>query len=474
MADALPTTLQEAVLAALCFDDKLGAIVAAQVKPGHFDDPYRPLAVSALAYRKRYNRAPGRTQLNDMLTISTRGGADNDSHARRILNRVTAEAEGLNFEYVANRVSDFIREQTLQAALIEAGERFSRGGDGMVAEVEQLLHKALNFRGQTLDAGVFLNDPRALSFLDQADIPFISLGIPVLDELQIGPTPKEMILYIAPKGSGKTHFCVHVGRSTVAVRKRALHVSLEMSEERVAQRYMQNIFGVAKRREKILRVLFDYDELDRLDGFRIKHIEPRLTLRDKDIKKILRNKVKPWGTRLGKLVIKAFPTGALTVDQLDAYLEYLSSSEGFVPDVVVVDYPELMSLKGELRHAIGANIIGLRGIAVSRNLAMVCPSQGGRAAINARQVTSTMVAEDVRKVDTADVVLTYSRTKAEERLNLGRLRVEHARNEEGGRTVLLSQSYATSQYVVRSAELQQAYWERLKEVTGEGGEDEED
>lgn len=249
---------------------------------------------------------------------------------------------------------------------------------------------------------------------------------------------------------------------------RALHVSLEMSEERVSQRYMQNIFSIARRRDKILRTVFELDDLERLTSFRTKHIEPKLTLRDPKIKKILRAKTRSWGTRLGRLVIKDFPTGSLTVDQLDSYLEYLASAKKFYPDVVIVDYPELMDTRGrDRRDRIGENIIGLRGVAVRRNLAMVCPSQGGRASIDAKEVTSNMVAEDIRKVDTADIVLTYSRTKAEERLNLGRLHVAHARNEEGGRTILLSQSYATAQYVVSSTALQRAYWERLKEVSGE-------
>ena len=105
---------------------------------------------------------------------------------------------------------------------------------------------------------------------------------------------------------------------------------------------------------------------------------------------------------------------------------------------------------------------------------MVCvaPHQGTRGTIGAKRVRSREAGEDISVVQTADTVLAYSRTEAEERLGLGRLSVEHTRDARGGSMILLSQALDIGQYVLNSAVMQPAYWDRLKEVGG-GDDDEE-
>jgi hypothetical protein len=470
MADKLATSLQVAVLAALSFDAGHGAAISAVIKPDHFDGVYRDFVTRVLTYRKRYGKPPGKSNVAD-IAAQTSFGRDNSVVRQRLVPQLLAEAEGLNAEYVATRAQDFIRRQVLKAALMEAGDRYGQDDDAMVVDVERILHQALRFRAQTLDAGLFLNDPRGLQFVEQQD-QFISLDIPELDRMHIGLVPKELLLYIAPKGSGKTWFCVHCGRQALIQRQKVLHVSLEMDELKVFRRYYQGLFSVARKPNRFNRAMLDFDGLDRLSGFRTRRVKPKLSFSNPKIRKILLSKMRAFGTRLGGLVIKSFPTGQLTIDQLLGYLDYLEEVHDFVPHLLMVDYPKLMRHdRKNLRVDLGHTVEELRGIGSARNMAMVAPHQGTRAAINARRVTSSMAGEDISVVQTADTVLAFSRTKAEERLGLGRLSVEHARDTEGQATILLVQSYDTGQYVLDSALMNQAYWERLNEVAGEQDEE---
>jgi hypothetical protein len=122
--------------------------------------------------------------------------------------------------------------------------------------------------------------------------------------------------------------------------------------------------------------------------------------------------------------------------------------------------------------SLGRTVEELRGLAGKRNLALVCPHQGNRSSLGARRVRSNMAGEDVSVVQTADTVFAFSRTDAEERLGLGRLSVEHVRNRRGGLTLVLSQAYGIGQYVLSSADMQQAYWEKLKKLDRDSGDEE--
>ena len=463
--ERLNVSLQEATLALLCFDEKHGALVAAQVSPEHFDGLYRDVAVGVLGYRKRYSKPPGHTHLEHLLDRLP--GKPNVQAVRRMFDALTGQAESLNAEYIAGRAGEFVRRQALKAALFEATDRYMQNDEGLVDDIEQILAKVLRQRQETMDAGTFFNDTsRVFRFLDRR-AEFYSLGIGPLDELGIGMVPKELLLYIATKSSGKSWFGVHAGRQGLMQRKKVVHVTLEMSADQVAGRYLQNWFSVARNSKEILCSVLEFDELERLTGFRSRRFKPKLDFGNPQIRELLRKKMKPWGTRLGNLVIREFPSGSLTIQMLTGYLDYLELAHKFVPQILIVDYPDLAKLdRDNYRHALGQFYVDLRGIATRRNLAVVAPTQSNRSGLTAKKVSSGMVSEDVTKVNTADVVLTYSRTVAEKRLNLARLQIAHARNAEDGHIILLSQSYATGQYVMQATVMQNVYWELMKEKTG--------
>jgi hypothetical protein len=466
--EALTESLQEAVLTALAFDVKHGALIAAQVNPEHFSGPYRDIATAVLNYRRRYHKPPGNTHLEQLFSAAQLDPGNKATHAlRRTLISLSQQAEGLNGEYVASQTQGFIRHQKLGAALLEANERYVQGGEASTAETEGILHEALRFRETTLDAGTFLSEVGKSSAFTPKEDNFYALGIPPLDKLGIGLAPKQLLLYISPKNTGKSWLAVHAGRQALLQKAKVLHVTLEMSEQSCLDRYYQSFFGIATRPGNFNKVTFEIDELERLTGFKIRKSKPRLDFTDAAFTKILKKKVAHWGTRFNRLVIKEFPSGSLTMKQLTGYLDYLELVHQFVPNVLIIDYPDLFSIPiKDLRLALGRVFVDLRGLAGERNMALLAPTQGGRASIGAKRVSSTNVSEDISKVFTADIVLAYSQTTAEARLGLGRISVEHARNAPKGAVVLLSQAYTIGQFCLEAVPLSSMYWERLEAVGG--------
>lgn len=475
-SEQLPTTLQETVLALLCFDEGHGAAAAGLVESTDFDGLYRPVAEAVLRYRKDYGRAPGKPNLQVLLDQIPR--TDRQTGAlQQLATSLWAQADGLNGEYILGGAEQWVRAQALKGALYAASDRFMSGGElGLADDVETILYDALRTRRETMAAGARFSDERSLKFLDFEQRHFYPLGIPSLDHIGLGMIPKEFLLYIATKGSGKSWFCVHCARQALIHKARVLYVSLEMSDDRVWERMHQNWFSISQRPDQLLRTTLTLDDLDRLTDVTLEKVSPGLHLKDPKIKQKIIKLREPWGIRLGRLMVKDFPTGSLTVAQLSAYLDFLERVEKFIPDVLIVDYPDLMKLTGdEYRHSLDAIYKDLRGLCVRRNMAGVFPTQSNRKGLTAKNVGSEMVAEDIRKINTADNVLSYTQTKAERRINLARLLVSHGRYAESGILNVMSQSYATGQYVLESASVQHNYWDLVKTNAGpDPGDNEED
>jgi hypothetical protein len=472
--ETAPVSLQESMLTALAFSGKEGTQIAAQVDGRYFDDNYRPLAELLLKYRREHHKAPGRAHLDDLVDTAVLRRDTREETLRIVSGMVTQYEEGFNARWTADRTSVFVRDQVTKAAIIEGSDIYQSGSEDRSEQVARIWLNALRHQHAQMDPGLFLNDPRGFAFLDKLEAPDnIKIGIPLLDRRGVVPTPAQMLLYIATKGSGKSWFCVHCGRRARQQRARVMHITLEMSEEEVFQRYIQNWFGAAKTDEKTPRTEFEFDKLKRLINWKTKQVRPKINFEDPQTKKVLLAKQKQWGTRLSGLVIKRFPTGQLTVPQLVNYIDYMEQAHNFVPQVLIIDYPDLMRVDASnYRLTLGQIYVDLRGIAVERNLALITPTQGTRATLHAKTVRSSDVSEDKRKVDTADNVLTYSQTPKELEAGLARLHVAHARHAKGDFTVLLSQSYATGQYVLDSTPMNEKYRELAKAKFGRQDEDE--
>ena len=361
----------------------------------------------------------------------------------------------------------------MRTIAIDLAKALQRDTDESLEEAEKLIKQSTTQVAAVFDAGLRLsNKERVLDFLDQQSACFPT-GIPELDKRGFGPTRKELWLYIAAAKRGKTWMLIQLAKMAMVHRLKVCHITLEMSEDRSAQRYLQALFAMSKRPEKQVVTKFERDQLGRLAGFGEAEIKPSLHMQDPKIREKLEKKIDKFGTRLlDNIIIKQFPTGALTVRQLTAYLDGLENNERFLPDLLIVDYPDLMDVdKNNYRLSIDEIYKELRGIAVGRNIALAVVSQGNRSSEKAKNVGSEHVAEAWSKIAHADCIITYNQTVAEQKMGLARLYVAGGRNDEDKLTLVVSQNYAMGVFSVDSIMMAGSnYWSNLPE----GGRDEED
>lgn len=458
------SALQENFIVLLCYDDKNCITVRNLIPPEFFGGPYAEISRRLYDYIDRYKKAP-KDHIADLLAdkLENKKNPREGSLYKDIILGIHDQHEGINAEYVMNQLETYVKRQSLRTIAIDLGKQLQLDTDESLEEAERLLSQARTQQASVFDAGLRLsNSDRVLDFLDQQASCFPT-GIPEFDKRGFGPTRKELWLYIAAAKRGKTWMLIQLAKMAVLHRLRVCHITLEMSEERSAQRYLQSFFAMAKRKEKKIVTKFERDSLGRMVGFDEIELLPKISMDDPHVRSKLEKKIAKFGPRLlDNIIVKQFPTGSLTVRQLSSYLDSLESSDHFVPDLLIVDYPDLMKIdKDNFRLGIDEIYKELRGIAVERNLALAIVSQGNRSSEKAKQVTGGMVAEAWSKIAHADCIITYNQTEAEHKMGLARLYVSGGRNDEDKINLVISQNYATGTFVVDSVMMSNDYFQKL-------------
>ncbi len=455
---------QENLLTLLCFDVENALLIRAVVDVELFESaPYREIASQAVSYLDQFGEPVGE-HLPDLLEHILEGKDKRKARLyETLLDNLYESRDAINTKYVISNLRNFVRQQKLKLGVTEAAKELQQGDLDAVAVT---LNKALRSSIQILDPGllIFENPSRALGFFHVVD-DHIHSGIKYFNKIGIGPTPGTLLTILAAAGRGKSWGLMYLGKYALLQRWKVLHVTLEMGESSVAMRYMQSFFSVSRREAKVSHPLFDIDGEGRFKGFSISR-EDRPTLHDRGIQGYLKSKLTNMGARW-KLVVKKFPTGALTMAGLRAYLDQLEMVHNFVPDVIIIDYADLMHLDANnIRIETGQVYKDLRGLADERNCSVCTASQSNRLGEGVRLITMRHFAEDYSKAATSDMVLSYNQTPEEKLLNLARLYVAKNRDEESGRTVLLSQNYQIGQFCLDSCLMNlDRYWDQVDEET---------
>lgn len=194
-------------------------------------------------------------------------------------------------------------------------------------------------------------------------------------------------------GVGKSFMMCHLAASHLRLGQNVLYITLEMSEEKIGERIDENLLDL---------------NVDDLHGLN----------REVFLSRIDKIKQKTQG----RLKIKEYPTSSAHVGHFRALLSELKLKQNFVPDVIYVDYVNIMASSrmkmGESSYGyIKAITEELRGLAVEHNVAIITATQTNRDGINNTEVDMTSTAESMGFVHALDLYLALVSTEQLEKLN---------------------------------------------------------
>lgn len=452
-------SLQENLLTLLCFDQKSIPLIVNSVTPDLFESEiFRLIASKAINYYETF-KEPIKDHLPDEFTDILEGLDTRKAKLYSdIFNNLYYAKESINREYTLSQLEKFIRQQSLKKGITLAAQLIK---EDKIEDAEVVLDEHIKKRLPVFDVGTDFNADRSkvFKFLTTSNN-YYRMGIKHLDLLGICPAPKELFTLVARPGFGKSWFLIHVGKFALMQRKKVVHITLELSEERVSSRYLQNLFSITKRSIQETRspiFVYDRDNPNKLIDIDFEHLTKLRSLQDVGIEDFLNAKLDSF--RRMPLIVKEFPTGSLTITGLKAYLNALERFHNFIPDILIVDYADLMYLNtSNLRIDTGRVYKELRGIAVERNIAVVTVSQTNRSGESVKTITREHLAEDYSKVQISDNLVTYNRTFQEYKMGLARLYVDKGRNDRSGDTILVAQNYDIGQFCLKSTLIGNDYW----------------
>ena len=471
MTDKLSGSIQDNLLCLASFSDASFQLVRDSVPPELFTSQvYRDILERVYDFIDRFKKPP-KEHIADLLEdVLTKEGPQAE-----VYKHVIIAAEGIkdtiNEEYTLTQLDTFIRQQRLKVGVVQASQCIAEGDlDG----AENVLEDALRNHLQLFRPGLTLRGVLKELRTGKEASDVINMGIPELDKRRLGPARKELYVFIGPPKRGKSWHLGHITKRALMQKLQASVVSLEMSESLWGSRLLQSLFVITKREGEVLYSQFSRDSLGRLVGVSRAKLKKVLSFSEDSTIKRISQKLDSFEGRLN-VFIREFAPRSIGIPGLRAYLNSLERTQQFLPDILILDYADLLKVDTRnYRIEIGAMYQELRGIAVEKNIMIATASQANREGAGARMVLDTHAAEDFSKIGTADCAITYSQTAAERQLGLARLFVSNARTDEDKFTILITQSYATGQFCLDSIRMVDGYWDQIRIAAEKEGEDEDD
>jgi replicative DNA helicase len=240
----------------------------------------------------------------------------------------------------------------------------------------------------------------------------IEFDLEYFNKITKGGLPnKTLNIALAGTGVGKSLFMCHVASSVLLQGRNVLYITLEMAEERIAERIDANLLNVP---------IQDIVELP---------------------KQMFESKVTSLAKKTqGTLIIKEYPTASAHAGHFKALLNELALKKSFKPDIIFIDY---LNICASSRYRGGSNINSytfvksiaeeLRGLAVEFNVPIVSATQTTRSGYGSSDVELTDTSESFGLPATADLM--FALISTEELEGLGQILVKQLKNRYNDPTI---------------------------------------
>ena len=343
----------------------------------------------------KYNKIPTQTSLE--IEVQYRKDLNGDDFAKVIEVIKSLEPTKVDFDWLVDTTEQFCKDRAVYNAIVEGisiidGKDKNRDADA----IPSILTDALAVGFDNRVGHDYLEDTQERFDYYHTIEKKIPFDLEFFNKVTKGGLPpKTLNIALAGTGVGKSLFMCHVAANCLSQGKNVLYITLEMAEERIAERIDANLMNVS------------IDDLHEL---------PKQMFDDK-INEIIKK-------TSGKLIVKEYPTASAHTSHFRGLIKELAIKKTFKPDIIFVDYLNICA-SSRFKGAQNVNSYmyiksvaeELRGLAVETNVPIMSATQTTRSGFTSTDIGLEDTSESFGLPATADFMFALISNEELEELN---------------------------------------------------------
>jgi len=372
----------------LFIDEKVRDKVMPFLVPEIFEDHKNiQLIKSVMSIMGRFEHFPSVPEMKIEL--------NNEETYNRLIEIMEMNVTEYKNDFLLGTIENFIKNKLVHNVNVEIAMNLNNENEEQLKQTPDKLREALAFSFDT-KVGLDLLDEedRLYNHLHNKDI-VIPTGITQFNKLiEGGFHCKSLSLFMAETNLGKSLIMTSLGVDCILRNKNVLYVTCEMSEEKISERVMSNMFDIATEDLKLLTRSKFHEKFE-------------------SIRKQVKN----------KFVVKEYPTKSINTNHIRNLIKELKVRKKFVPDIIFVDYLGIMNPiyrgKGDNSYLEVKRISEeLRGMAVELGLPIVSAVQTNRGGFGDAEIDLKDISDSIGTAATADIIIGV--TQSEEFRKMGK------------------------------------------------------
>lgn len=401
-------SMELTILRSLIHSDEYMRKVYPFLKPEYFHDSAEKVVFEQISeFIDKYNSCP----TIEALKIQIQGSSIPE-HVYDSIGSVLTElqdTENTKLEWLVDKSEEFCKDKSLYNAIRQSIQIID-GQDKQYNEdaIPSILQEALAIAFDTNIGHDYSESGEARYEFYHAKENRLPFDIEMLNTITNGGLPdKSLTCVMAETGKGKSLVMCHMAAANISIGKNVLYITMEMAEERIAERIDANLMNIPLQNLKEMPKNMYMSRIDK-----IKEKCP------------------------GKLIIKEYPTAAAHAGHFKSLLNELALKKSFVPDVIYIDYLNICaSSRYKASSAVNSYTIvksiaeELRGLAVEYSVPIVTATQVNRTGFGNSDISLTDTSESIGLPATLDLFIALIST--EELEKSGQIMIKQLKNRFG-------------------------------------------
>ena len=392
----MQTNIEQTILRNLLTDEKYMRKVLPFIKPDYFQGIYKTLFKEAGKYVAKYNKLPTSETLGIELNDSNLSG-EQFQMAMDIVPQLFA-IEKIDQDWLIDSTEKWCQDRAIHNAIMESITIIDGKHESLTkGALPDLLSKALGVAFDTNVGHDYVENAEQRYDFYHTEEDRIPFDLEYFNKITKGGVPnKTLNICLAGTGVGKSLFMCHLAASSLVDGKNVLYITMEMAEERIAERIDANLLNIP------------IDQLENMS-------KDQFTQKVHNLSK----------KTAGKLIVKEYPTGSAHAGHFRGLLNELKLKKEFQPDIIFIDYlnicasSRMKAMGGAINSYTYIKAIAeeLRGLAVEYDLPIFSATQTTRSGYSNSDVGLEDTSESFGLPATADLMFALISTEELEQMN---------------------------------------------------------